>query len=200
LYSQNPKLKNNDFTLTGSSNVVINTLKEFTLGSLESNLKQLMTSSSYLRSLDFGVSFAEAATNERLDFIKFELEASNLDSLSQQGVLQEAMGKEKSAEPTVSLHLSLLGKKLQFNELFCGYSSLLSVIWSLPTKQTSLFNVNFLVSDQNEYLTLKNGCLIRIETLGALSFDLSGVSDISMWTQVANVNIRAKFNFFFILF
>jgi hypothetical protein len=85
-----------------------------------------------------------------------------------------------------------MNKKIIIHEIFRGYSSLISTLWSLPAKLTSLLNINALITDQNEYLLLNNGMIIRLETLGALSFDLSAIADISMWSQYANVDIRPK--------
>lgn len=98
-----------------------------------------------------------------------------------------------SAEPArAAIHLSLLGKKLVIKELFRGQASLVSLIWSLPTKMTSLFNTNLLISDQNEYIVLKNGLIVNLETLGALSFDLSAASDVSVWGQYGKFEIRPR--------
>jgi hypothetical protein len=90
------------------------------------------------------------------------------------------------------IHLSILGKKLQIRRLFNGYTALVSLIWNLPTKLTSIFNLNFLTNDQNEYVMLNNGMIVRVETLGATSFDLSGLSEVSFWSQYAKTQIKAK--------
>lgn len=60
---------------------------------------------------------------------------------------------------------------------------------------TSLFDINFLLSDQNEYLVLQNGLIIRLETLGAISFDMSGLTDISIWSQTADLKFKKRLNF-----
>lgn len=99
----------------------------------------------------------------------------------------------KSSDPTASIHLSIMGQKLRINELFKGYSSMLSLLWSLPTKPVSLFNINFLSNDQNEYVLLQNGMLLRIKTLGGLSINLNGESDVSLWSQYANIKVKARF-------
>ena len=149
------------------------------------------TNNSYLRSLDLGISYLEQVNKTLFDFIRFELETNNLDDLF--SIEKGLLNKDTESSPaTATLHLSVLGRKLLQNELFRGHSSLISLVWSLPTKLTSLFNTNFLVSDQSEYLVLTNGIVVRVETLGALSFDLSGLGRISAWSQLANIEIRAK--------
>lgn len=96
------------------------------------------------------------------------------------------------SEPSVNLHLSLMGKKLKIIQLFEGTSQLMRIYWKLPTKMTSLFDQNFILSDQNEYLILQNGLALRLETLGALSFDMSGLTDISIWSQTADLQLRKR--------
>jgi hypothetical protein len=104
--------------------------------------------------------------------------------------------KEKS-DPTIDIHLSILGQKIKINKMFYGYTDLVNLIWKLPTKHTSLFNINFLINDQNEYVYLLNGMILRIETIGAVSFDLSGSSDISFWNMYAKINLKTKYISFF---
>lgn len=98
-----------------------------------------------------------------------------------------------NGEPSVSLHLSLMGKKLNMIQIFKGTSELMRLYWKLPTKMTSLFDQNFVLSDQNEYLILQNGLILRLETLGALSFDISGLTDISIWSQTADLQLRKRY-------
>lgn len=98
----------------------------------------------------------------------------------------------ENGDPSASIHLSIMGQKVRINELFRGTSSLISLVWSLPTKPTSLFNINFLVNDQNEYVLLSNGILVRCETLGALSINLNGVTDISLWSQYAKIKVKTR--------
>ena len=96
-------------------------------------------------------------------------------------------------EPSVSFHLSLMGKKLNIIQLFKGTSQLMKIYWKLPTKMTSLFDQNFILSDQNEYLILQNGMVLRLETLGAVSFDISGSTDISIWSQTADLQLKKRY-------
>lgn len=89
-----------------------------------------------------------------------------------------------------SVHLSVMGKKLRINNLFNGYKELLSLVWSLPSDTTSFFSVNFLTNDQNEYVVLTNGMVVRVECAGALSFDLSGSTEVSMWSRSAKTRLK----------
>ena len=107
-----------------------------------------------------------------------------------------AQQKKENSDPTIDIHLSILGQKIKIKKLFYGYTDLVNLIWKLPTKQTSLFNINFLINDQNEYVYLPNGMIFRLETLGAISFDLSGSSDVSFWNMYAKINLKSKYFLF----
>ncbi len=106
----------------------------------------------------------------------------------------KASSNEKK-DPSISIHLSAMNKKLIILELFKGYSSMISKLWNLPTKMTSLFNINFLTNDQKEYIILNNGILIRLETLGAISVDISGFTEISLWSQYAKISLKKRHYF-----
>ncbi len=94
--------------------------------------------------------------------------------------------------------MSLLGQKLQISQLFKGYTSLLALVWKLPTQWTSLLAVNFLACDQREHVLMSNGALVRVESMGAASVDLSAITDVSVWSMYAKVNVQTKYIFTFV--
>jgi hypothetical protein len=145
-------------------------------------MKQIMSESGYLRSFDLSASYIETLTRLNLDLIKFEVFANNLENLMP--------GSTGSEEASMSVHLSLMGQKVKIYQLFNGYKSLLSLAWSLPSRWKSLFNVNFLMFDQNEHVRLSNGWIVRVESLGAFSFDLSAQAEISLWSQTGESKLR----------
>ncbi|CAF1069023.1 unnamed protein product, partial [Brachionus calyciflorus] len=165
----------------GASNSVTSVLKKFPSGFLGYNMNQLMSDGGFFKSLDFSVFFQ--GDSYKLEFIKFEIYGHNLNFMS-----TKVKGAKK--DPVISLHLSLMGQKLKIVELFRGYSSMLSFMWSLPTVPTSLFNLNFLINDQNEYFFLSNGLSLRIENLASLGINLEGITEISLWSQYAKVNVK----------
>lgn len=101
-------------------------------------------------------------------------------------------GGKDGKEASSSIHLSVMGQKVKIFELFKGYKELVSLVWSLPSHMTSFFSANFLTNDQNEYVLLQNGMIVRVECLGALSFDLSGSSEVSMWSQYAKTRLKLR--------
>lgn len=123
-------------------------------------------------------------------FLKFEIFSKNLDNLFG---ANGGGGKGNEREASASVHLSVMGQKVKIQSLFKGYKELISLVWSLPSHMTSFFNVNFLTNDQNEYVVMQNGMLVRVECMGALSFDLSGSSEVSMWSRKAKTRVKIRY-------
>lgn len=88
-----------------------------------------------------------------------------------------------------------MGQKIKIDKIFKGYSSMISLVWNLPSKLTSIFDINLLINDQNEYIILNNGMAIRLQTIGALSLDLSGLGEVSFWSMYAKTQLKNRFGF-----
>lgn len=106
--------------------------------------------------------------------------------------LDTIFGGNEDREASTSIHLSMMGQKVKIFDMFSGYKELLSLVWSVPKSLTSFFDINFLTNDQNEYVLLQNGMMVRVESLGGLSFDLSGSGDISVWSQYAKTRLKLR--------
>lgn len=99
---------------------------------------------------------------------------------------------DNGTEAAINLHLSLMNQKLRMHELFNGYSSMVSVIWSLPTRMTRIFNINFLTNDQSQNIILQNGIILNVKTLGSIGLDIGGSSDFSLWSQYFKMIIKQR--------
>ncbi len=133
------------------------------------------------------------------NLIKIEIYANHLNTLvgggesTQQAKKSENIKENKILnDPSVDFHLSLLGKKIKMQQLFKGYTSMIALVWNLPTKPTSIFNINLLLSDENQFILLSNGLTVGLQTLGALSVDLSGMGEVSFWSMYANTNVKLR--------
>ena len=104
-------------------------------------------------------------------------------------VTNPSVGKD----PKAGLALIVNNKKIKETEFFNGVTSLMNAIWSAPTKLTSLFEINYLISDQNEYILLQNGFIMNLNTIGALSIDFSALADISLWKQTAKTLLQTRY-------
>ena len=128
-----------------------------------------------------------------------EIYAKNLDSLLSVINDPSSTGQpaedffDSGSEPALSAHLSIMNQKIKIVEIFKGQSSMMSVIWNLPTRMTSFFNINLMVNDQVDFLMLQNGMIVKLENLGTISFDLSGFTDVSLWSQYANLALRQRY-------
>ena len=132
---------------------------------------------------------------------KFEIFANNLNAITGGGggggvdKSKPKNIKDDANEPTADLHLTLMGQKIKIDKIFKGYSSMIALVWNLPSKLTSIFNINLLINDQNEYIILNNGMAIRLQTIGALSLDLSGLGEVSFWSMYAKTQLKIRFDF-----
>jgi hypothetical protein len=99
---------------------------------------------------------------------------------------------QSKGDPRTEIHLSLMGHKLKIYKLFESTMEMWNLLGKIPTRPTSLFNINFLVSDQNEYVYLTNGMSVRVETLGASSFDLNNFGSIDYWNMNTKMNLKTK--------
>jgi hypothetical protein len=132
--------------------------------------------------------------------IKLEIFANNLNALAGGGGVDKSKPKnnkdkkEAENEPAADLHLTIMGQKIKIDKIFKGYSSMVSLVWNLPSKLTSIFNINLLINDQNEYIILNNGMSIRLQTIGALSLDLSGLGEVSFWSMYAKTQLKTRFD------
>ena len=98
----------------------------------------------------------------------------------------------------MGFHLSLLGKKIKLEEVFSGgYSGLLTLVWNLPSKSISLFNLNHLLTNQHRIVLTSSGLSVRVDLMGAISVDLSGQAEVSFWSMYAKTNLKLRFYYFF---
>lgn len=130
--------------------------------------------------------------------LKFEIYGKNLKSLVNESPANDIDKDyedeyDQGSEATVSIHLSVMNQKLKIVELFKGYSSMLTTVWNLPTQMTSIFDINFMTNDQTEYILLQNGMVVRLENIGTISVDLSGLTEISLWSQYFQLSVRKRY-------
>ena len=126
---------------------------------------------------------------------KFEIFANNLNAITGGADKSKPKNiKDDANEPTADLHLTIMGQKIKIDKIFKGYSAMISLVWNLPSKLTSIFNINLLINDQNEYIILNNGMAIRLQTIGALSLDLSGLGEVSFWSMYAKTQLKIRFD------
>ena len=98
----------------------------------------------------------------------------------------------KSIEPEVNLELSLMNKKLIKFRFFKSYADMIKKLWALPSTMTSLIQTSLPLNDQDDFILLKNGMILEINTLAFASFDISFMNELSIWTQVSNAQARAR--------
>lgn len=136
-----------------------------------------------LNLLELSTSFEDKTTNIMLDFLKIEFYAQNLKSI------------DPNEDQLARVELNLLNNKIIRKELFRGYGSMLSTFWKISDFSGSLFDLNFLLNDQNEYIYLHNGQILNLNSVMVLSMDISMLSQISLWSSNANVVLKKSLGY-----
>lgn len=125
-----------------------------------------------------------------LPILSFGMFAGGLGGL----VGEEGQTEEESQEDmTAGIQLGVLGSKLRPYTLFTGQGELMSLVWSgTGSETTPILQGNYLLQDHQQSVILQNGILLDIALLGAISYDLSGSVQISLWNRNSHSIITNK--------
>uniref|UniRef100_A0AAR5PC52 Vitellogenin domain-containing protein n=1 Tax=Dendroctonus ponderosae TaxID=77166 RepID=A0AAR5PC52_DENPD len=101
----------------------------------------------------------------------------------------EEQADEETA--TAGMELTVLGTQIRPFVFFEGQGELMGHVWSgTASELTPAFQALILSQDHKEYLRLGNGFVIDIDLKGAVSFDLSGKIELSIWNRNAQSLIK----------
>lgn len=94
---------------------------------------------------------------------------------------------------TAGMELSVLGTKIRPFVFFSGQSELMGHVWSgTASEKTPAFQALVVTHDHLEYITLQNGLVVQLQLHGAVSFDLSGQIQMSLWNRNAHSLVEQK--------
>lgn len=101
--------------------------------------------------------------------------------------------KENPEEHSAGMQLSVLGVHLRPYIFFTGTAELMGLVWSgAGTEPTPALQANFLLMDQRHSVTLQNGISVDFNLKGALSTDVSGSVEVSMWNKNSHAVVKNK--------
>ncbi|XP_018566345.1 microsomal triglyceride transfer protein large subunit [Anoplophora glabripennis] len=87
---------------------------------------------------------------------------------------------------TAGMDLTILGTQIRPFVFFEGQGELMGHVWSgTASEKTTAFQALALLYDHLEYIRLGSGFLAELNLKGAISFDLSGKIEISLWNRNA---------------
>lgn len=78
-------------------------------------------------------------------------------------------------------------------EFFRGQGELMGHVWSgTASELTPAYTATSVVHDHQETIQLQNGATITIDVLSALSIDLNGAVQLSLWNRNAQCQVNKK--------
>ncbi|KAF2884917.1 hypothetical protein ILUMI_21251 [Ignelater luminosus] len=94
--------------------------------------------------------------------------------------------EESEESATAGIELTVLGTQIRPFVFFTGQGELMGHVWSgSASEDTTAYQALAMLHDHQEYLRLGAGFIAELDLKGAISFDLSGKIEISLWNRNA---------------
>lgn len=78
-------------------------------------------------------------------------------------------------------------------EFFRGQGELMGHVWSgTASEPTPAYVANSLLHDHHELVQLQNGATVFVDVMSALSIDLNGAIQLSLWNRNAQIQVNKK--------
>lgn len=99
----------------------------------------------------------------------------------------------ESDTATAGMEITVQGAYLRPLEFFNGQGELMSHVWSgTASDPTSAYAATTLLHDHQQTFVLQNGAILQLNALGALSVDLNGQVQFSLWNRNAHCQVDKK--------
>lgn len=106
---------------------------------------------------------------------------------------EESVDPDEDTTATAGMELSIHGVQMRPLTFFKGQGELMGHVWSgTASEPTTAYKGVTLLHDHKQVISLNNGFLLDFSTLGALSVDLHGKIEISLWYKNANSEVIQK--------
>lgn len=104
------------------------------------------------------------------------------------GFISNQEGPEADDEvATAGMEIDLLGVGIRPFVFFSGQGELMGHVWSgTASERTPAFQILASLYSHSEYVPLGSGFVAEIDVQGAVSFDLAGKIELSLWSRNAN--------------
>lgn len=94
---------------------------------------------------------------------------------------------------TAGMEITVQGSYFRPLEFFSGQGELMGHVWSgTASEPTAAYQATTLLHDHEQTIRLLNGATVRFNVLGALSIDLSGQVQFSLWNRNAHCQVDKK--------
>lgn len=129
------------------------------------------------------------ADGKKFSVFSLGIYAGGLSSYVSGGSSDEAEEKYDDP-PTAGMELIVQGSYLRPLQLFRGQGELMAHVWSgTASRDTTAYQATTILHDHEETIRLQNGQSLNINIVGALSIDLSGLVNFSIWSRNAKSEV-----------
>lgn len=121
--------------------------------------------------------------------------AGGLSSFSSSSTetVEEDPDELENNTPTAGMELSIQGAQMRPLVFFTSQSELMGHVWSgTASEKTPAYQGITLLQDHQQMVPLQNGAVIDLSIKGAISVDLNGQIEISLWSRNANTKVEQK--------
>lgn len=102
---------------------------------------------------------------------------------------------DENQDETVNagMEITVQGAYLRPLQFFNGQGELMGHVWSgTASESTPAYVATSLLHDHHELLQLQNGATVRVDVDSALSIDLNGAIQLSLWGRNAKIQVNKK--------
>lgn len=129
--------------------------------------------------------------NEQVNLFTLGLFAGGLSSFISS---DEEVDLDEDTTARAGMELAVQGSYLRPLNFFKGQTELMSHVWSgTASEPMSAYQGITLLQDHSQKLILNNGAVLDFTNLGAMSMDLNGKIEISLWYKNANSEVVQKY-------
>lgn len=94
---------------------------------------------------------------------------------------------------TAGMEITMQGQHYRSLEFFRGQSELMGHVWSgTASEATPAYTATSVLHDHHETIRLQNGAIVNVNVLGAVSIDLNGQVQMSLWNKNAHCQVNKK--------
>lgn len=96
--------------------------------------------------------------------------------------------------PNAGMEITVQGSYFRPLEFFRGQGELMGHVWSgTASEPTTAYKATSILHDHQESVLLQNGATINIRVNSALSIDLNGQVQLSLWNRNAQCKVNKKY-------
>lgn len=94
---------------------------------------------------------------------------------------------------TAGMEITMQGQYYRPLEFFRGQGELMGHVWSgTASEATPAYTATTILHDHEEVIRLQNGAAFALNVLGAVSIDLNGQVQLSLWNKNAQSRVNKK--------